>query len=273
MFPVIKWAGGKTQLLEQIKSLMPTKYDHYYEPFVGSGAVFLGLAPTSYIHINDINFQLMNLFVQIKENCDSLIGMVDDFDSVPCTKEFYYEMRKQYNEAIKLGIYSVRCAALLIWINKHCFNGLYRVNNQGIFNVPYNNKTGGRSINEDNIREISAYLNRKKVFMYCGDYKDLCRTVTSGDFVYFDSPYVPESPTASFTKYTRNGFNLQDHEDLAELFKKLDKEGAKLMLSNNDVPLVRELYKGYNIHSFDVRRMINRNSSKRTGKEVIITNY
>lgn len=272
MTPVLKWAGGKTQLLDQIIANMPSVYNDYYEPFIGGGAVLLGLAPNRAI-INDINGQLVNLYVQLKNSPECLINMINELDSFHCTKERYYLLRERYNFKIVNSEYDVESAALMIWINKHCFNGLYRVNKKGLFNVPYNNKTCGRSIDESNLRAISNYLNHNDITITCHDFEKACETVSDGDFVYFDSPYVPESLTASFTDYTLDGFTYKDHLRLASLFKKLDRLGAKVLLSNNDVPLVRSLYKGYDIITLEVKRMINRDASKRTGKEVLVRNY
>ena len=270
--PILKWAGGKTQLLQHISDNMPSVYNRYYEPFIGSASVLFSLLPNQ-AYINDINEQLVNLFFQVKNATESVIFMVNELDSKPCDKKRYYAIREQYNEKILSRVLDAECAALMIWINKHCFNGLYRVNNKGLFNVPYNNKANGNSIEENNIRAISEYLQNADITITCLDFEQACNGVAAGDFVYFDSPYVPESLTASFTDYTINGFSIADHERLAALFRRLDGIGAKLMLSNNDVPLVRELYSHYRIQSLDVKRMINRNASKRTGKEVIITNY
>ena len=272
MAPVLKWAGGKTQLLEPIQAGMPASYRRYYEPFVGGGAVFLRVSPQK-AFINDINKQLMNLYAQLKTSAASLIEQVREMDSIPCSKEFYYAVREKYNRKIAGQELDAECAALMIWLNKHCFNGLYRVNRRGFFNVPYNNKVTGKSIDEQNIKAISSYLQQADITMTCLDFEKACENVGPGDFVYFDSPYVPESITASFTDYAMGGFSLSDHERLAALFQKLDKAGAKLMLSNNDVPLVRALYAGYNIRPLHVKRLINRNADKRTGREVLITNY
>ena len=272
MSPVLKWAGGKTQLLNHIADNMPEEYNNYYEPFVGGAAVLLGLSPAQ-AYVNDVNEQLVNLYAQLKIAVESVIAKVNEMDSTPCTKELYYAIRAQYNKKISSREFDAECAALMIWINKHCFNGLYRVNSKGLFNVPYNNKTNGKSIDEGNIRAISEYLRNADISITCLDFEYACDNVSSGDFVYFDSPYIPESVTASFTDYTENGFSLTDHERLAALFKRLDKIGAKIMLSNNDVPLVHSLYDGYHIQSLDVKRMINRNAHKRFGKEVLVTNY
>lgn len=272
MSPVLKWAGGKTQLLNSITERMPGTYNRYFEPFVGSGAVFLSIAPQN-TFINDINPQLINLYRQLKENPSDLIAFVNKLDVNPCDKDFYYTVRDQYNKKISENILDAECAALMIWINKHCFNGLYRVNNKGFFNVPYNNKISGKSIDESNIRSISSYLQKNNVTISCLDFELFCQDIKTNDFVYFDSPYIPESDTANFTDYTKDGFCYTDHERLAELFKHLDRIGAKVLLSNNDVSLVHDLYSGYNIQSLDVKRMINRNPAKRTGKEVLISNY
>ena len=272
MSPVLKWAGGKTQLLEQITESMPYEYNNYYEPFVGGAAVLLSVSPVQ-AFVNDVNEQLVNLYQQLKNAVESVIAKVNEMDAMPCTKELYYAVRELYNDKITKRDFDAECAALMIWINKHCFNGLYRVNSKGLFNVPYNNKVKGTSIDEENMRIISDYLKKANVTITCLDFEKACDGVKKEDFVYFDSPYVPESISASFTDYTIGGFTSADHERLAALFKRLDGIGAKVMLSNNDVPLVRELYEGYNIQSLNVKRMINRNANKRTGKEVLITNY
>lgn len=270
--PAIKWAGGKTQLLNIITENLPDSYNNYYEPFIGGGAVLLSVKPEKAL-INDINEQLISLYIQIRDSVDDVLNKINNLDSVPCTKEFYYSIREQYNQKILSGEKDAQAAALMIWLNKHCFNGLYRVNSKGLFNVPFNNRVKGKSVDESNIRAISDYLNQAKVNITCMDFEEACTTVSAGDFVYFDSPYVPESETAYFTNYAKGGFSLEDHKRLSKLFKCLDEKGAKIMLSNNDVPLVRELYEGYKIQSFAVKRMINRNANKRTGKEVLITNY
>lgn len=272
MSPVLKWAGGKTQLLNHIEEIMPKTYNRYYEPFIGGGALFFSVAPKK-AFINDINAQLINLYFQLKENAKVVIDIVNKLDSTSCDKEFYYNIRENYNKKISSNTFDAECAALMIWINKHCFNGLYRVNGKGLFNVPYNNKINGKSIDENNIMLISSYLKTSDISINCLDFEDFCKDIKTDDFVYFDSPYIPESDTANFTDYTKTGFSLSDHERLAALFKRLDKIGAKLLLSNNDVPMIYDLYKDYNIKSIDVKRMINRNASKRIGKEVLISNY
>ena len=270
--PVLKWAGGKTQLLDQIAGRMPTEYSHYYEPFIGSAAVLLGILPGQ-AFVNDINEQLINLYTQLKIAVDSVITKVNEMDASPCTKELYYAIRDQYNTKISNRDFDAECAALMIWINKHCFNGLYRVNSKGLFNVPYNNKVNGSSVDPSNLRNIGQFLRERNVKITIGDFERVCEDATPNDFIYFDSPYVPVSDTANFTDYTKDGFTLEDHKRLAKLYRRLASIDVKVMLSNNDVPLVRELYEGFRIETINVRRAINRDATKRTGSEVIVTNY
>lgn len=270
--PFVKWAGGKTQLLEQLKNRLPDSYETFYEPFIGGGALLLSIQPKKAI-INDSNEQLINAFKQLKYNTDSVINIVKDFNSKTCNKEYYLELRERYNKKIASNELDAECAALMIWINKHCFNGLYRVNSKGLFNVPYNNSTTVKTISEENLINIGRYLTENDVKIRLGDFEAACFDCSKGDFVYLDSPYIPVSKTAYFTDYTKDGFAYDDHKRLSELFRTLDKKGIKVMLSNNDVPLAYELYDGFNIENVDVRRNINSNANKRTGKEVIITNY
>ena len=272
--PVLKWAGGKTQLLEHIAQNMPRACNRYFEPFLGGGAVLFGLRP-SRASVNDRNEPLMNLYAQLKVSAERVIENVRELDAAPVGKEVYYAVRDRYNEKLAAREFDAECAALLIWMNKRCYNGLYRVNRAGRFNVPYNHnrKANLKSMDEANLRAISAYLREADVTMTCMDFEQACKDVSAGDFVYFDSPYVPESDTARFTDYTAGGFTMSDHERLAALFRRLDALGAKVMLSNNDVPWVRARYAGYRTQSLDVRRMMNCNGNKRTGKEVLILNY
>lgn len=270
--PFVKWAGGKRQLLKRFESRMPETYRRYFEPFIGGGALFLDTQPENAV-INDTNKQLLNVYRQLKKDPEVVISLVNELDKPLCDKGRYLVMRERYNRKIQDQEFDAEGSALMIWINKHCFNGLYRVNSKGFFNVPYNNRVSGASIDEENLRNIGTYLQKNKIEIREGDFEEACKDVEVNDFVYFDSPYLPASETANFTDYTKDSFYLEDHERLAALFKRLDALGAKLLLSNHDVPLVYELYKGYRIESVDVRRGINNVASKRTGKEVIVTNY
>ncbi len=269
MVPFVKWAGGKRQMLEQLCIRMPDTYNAYYEPFVGGGAMVLSLAPEE-ARINDINQELVHTYTEIRDHLDALLEKLMELDKVTCTREFYYELRSRYNEKRLNSSYDTEMAALFIYLNKHCFNGLYRVNTKGEFNVPWNQKQSIRSMDMENIKAISAYL--KSVTITCQDFEQALAGVQKGDFIYFDSPYAPLNPT-SFDSYTKEGFTEEEHRRLAELFRELTKKGVYCMLTNHNTELIQELYEGFLIEEIDVRRAINSDPKKRRGKEVIIRNY
>ena len=270
--PFVKWAGGKRQLLTQIKERMPEKYDNYYEPFVGGGAVVFELLPANAL-INDINKSLINAYRQICNAPEAFLKTVKKLDEEMWEdgKAYYYSLREHYNDKLKKAEYDVELAALLVFINKHCFNGLYRVNEKGLFNVPYNNSRRA-SVDEKVIMEISKYL--QGVTIVDGDFQAACRNAKKGDFVFIDSPYAPLNPT-SFESYTKEGFDLESHIRLANLFDELTARGCKCMLTNHNTDLINKLYgnKSYKIDVVSVKRMINSDASNRVGEEVIICNY
>ena len=273
MTPFVKWAGGKGQLVERLLARMPEQYNAYYEPFIGAGAMLLYIHPEVPTYINDINTQLIHAYKIIRDDMDGFIETIDEMDAVVCDKEHYYKMREKYNEKIAAEVFDTELAALFIYMNKHCFNGLYRVNSKGMFNVPWNNKQTGSSINHDNIRAISYYLNNANVTILNGDFEVACQNCVAGDFVYFDSPYDILSKTASFADYTKESFKEEDHRRLAELYRTLSEKGVQCMLTNHNTELIQELYAGFKMEIVEVRRAINSNASKRTGQEVIIINY
>jgi len=270
--PFVKWAGGKRQLLAQIRERMPREYNRYYEPFIGGGAVVFDLLPKNAL-INDINEALINAYVQIRENVDSFLDSINRIDSAigEDGKAYYYSMRNLYNMKLEKMEYDIELAALFVFLNKHCFNGLYRVNSKGLFNVPYNNSKRV-SYDEESIRMTSDYL--KKVTITTGDFEDACRNADRGDFVFLDSPYAPLNPT-SFESYTKEGFTLESHERLARLYDELTERGCYCMLTNHNTELIEQLYgnKGYTISVVNVKRMINSDANNRKGQEVIICNY
>ncbi|MCI8626734.1 MAG: Dam family site-specific DNA-(adenine-N6)-methyltransferase [Lachnospiraceae bacterium] len=290
--PFIKWAGGKRQLLTQIKERMPEHYRRYYEPFVGGGAVIFELQPANAL-INDINKALINVYQQICRMPEEFIKKVQELDAGLAeygvaeptnsksrqkeakekegAKQYYYTIRKQYNERLAKECFDVELAARFVFLNKHCFNGLYRVNGQGLFNVPYNNSVSP-SIDESSIRDISAYL--QKVTILEGDFEEACKEAKEGDFVFIDSPYAPLNPS-SFESYTKEGFDLESHKRLARLFDELTERGCYCMLTNHNTELIHELYgeKGYQVDVVGVKRLINSDATKRVGEEVIIYNY
>ena len=274
--PFIKWAGGKRQLLPYIRKKVPKSYNNYYEPFLGGGSVLIDLQPKQAV-INDINEQLINTYIQIRDNVNNIIKILDDYKQQTKDKDkdffkyFFNQLKNQYNDKIKKGILDEESASMFIWLNKHCFNGLYRVNKQGLFNVPYN-RSITHNIDNDNFLQMSKFLSNN-ISILNEDFTIALNTVKKNDFVYIDSPFVPISDTANFTSYTKDKFNDADHERLAILFYKLDGLGAKLLLSNNNVAKVRKLYKDYNIETIDIKRSINCDSSKRYSQEVLISNY
>ncbi len=267
--PFVKWAGGKRQLLEHLSVRMPKEYTDYYEPFVGGGALLFHQKP-SWAFINDINRELIHTYTEIRDHVGPLSVLLSSMDQVTCTKEFYYEMRGRYNDKLKTKDYDTEMAALFIYLNKHCFNGLYRVNRKGQFNVPWNQKEQVRSVDVENIKNISYYL--KSVTITCQDFEASLETAKKGDFIYFDSPYAPLNP-ASFDSYTKEGFTEEEHRRLAKVFRELSERGCYCMLTNHNTELIQELYQDYLQEEVDVRRAINSDPKKRVGKEVIIRNY
>lgn len=270
--PFLKWAGGKRQLLDKILDRMPTNYNNYYEPFIGGGALLFELQPDSAV-INDINASLINTYRIIADRPHEFISTVMELDSkMPKDgKTYYYSLRKRYNNKLVKEEYDTELAALFVFLNKHCFNGLYRVNGKGLFNVPYNNSKR-ESINNESIIAVSEYLKNVKIMQ--GDFEKACTTAQKGDFVFFDSPYAPLNPT-SFESYTKEGFDLESHKRLADLFERLTDKGCYCMLTNHNTELINDLYgnKGYKMDVVRVKRMINSNASKRIGEELIIYNY
>lgn len=270
--PFVKWAGGKRQLLSQIKERMPEKYNNYFEPFVGGGAVTFELLPERAL-INDINKALINAYKQICDAPDVFLKAVNKLDEEMWEdgKKYYYSLREHYNDKLMKSEYDVELAALFVFINKHCFNGLYRVNGKGLFNVPYNNSRRD-SVDEDSIIEISKYL--KQITIIDGDFEEACKGAQKGDFIFLDSPYAPLNPT-SFESYTKEGFDIKSHKRLARLYDELTARGCYCMLTNHNTDLINDLYgnKDYKIDVVSVKRMINSDASNRVGEEVIICNY
>lgn len=270
--PFLKWAGGKRQLLDKIIDRMPIDYNNYYEPFIGGGALLFELQPGKAI-INDINASLINAYRTIADRPHEFISTVMELDSkIPKDgKTYYYLLRERYNNKLIKEEYDTELAALFIFLNKHCFNGLYRVNGKGLFNVPYNNSKR-ESINNESIMAVSEFLENVKIMQ--GDFEKACNNAQKGDFVFFDSPYAPLNPT-SFESYTKEGFDIESHKRLADLFERLTDKGCYCMLTNHNTDFINVLYgdKGYKMDVVRVKRMINSNASKRVGEEVIIYNY
>ena len=276
MQPFVKWAGGKRQLLSEIKKRLPADFNNYYEPFIGGGALLLELGHTPSI-ISDNNHVLIDAYKTIRDFPNELKKQLNDIqeehnsiDDKDRNKEFYYSKRKEFNDIIYSNEDLIRKTTLFIYLNKACFNGLYRVNQKGFFNVPSNQKTRINLYDDNNINEISSFL--KHVKIYNQDFEKTVETAQKGDLIFFDSPYAPLNPQ-SFDSYTKEGFSIEEHIRLAELYKSLSKKGVFCILTNHNTEFIRDLYRDFTIEEVNVKRMINSDSKNRVGKEVIITNY
>lgn len=274
LVPFIKWVGGKRQLLPQLKAQLPKNYNRYFEPFIGGGALFLSEKPHNAV-INDFNTELTNVWNVVKENADGLSLLLKEHERND-SKEYYLDIRSADRDGRIVNMTANERAARFIYMNKAGYNGLWRVNLKGQNNVPYGAHSKLNLIN-DNLFNVSQYLNENNIQILNGDYRKAVEEANTGDFVYFDPPYIPIDATSSFTSYTENGFGLVQQQQLRDTAIELSKKGVLVMLSNSDVPLIYDLYKevdGFFIQNVQATRMINSNGKKR-GKigEVIITNY
>ena len=272
MEPFVKWAGGKRQLLNEIKQRMPIKFNSYYEPFVGGGALFMSLSHKRTI-ISDVSSELVLAYKVIVNDLDSLMNKLNqhEIEHLKNPMEYYYEVRSLDRNPGLNNLSDVEIAARFIYLNKACFNGLYRVNSKGLFNVPSGKKERIKTYDESNLKKLSEYL-KESVEIRQGDFESSCYDIAHGDFVFFDPPYDLLNET-TFEKYNANSFGKEGQKRLADFTKKLDKMGVCFMLTNHNTPLIRELYKDFNIDKVQVKRMINSDASNRVGEEVIITNY
>ena len=281
--PFIKWVGGKTQLLDEIRTKYPQSIEKYCEPFVGGGAVLFDILSKfqpKEILINDINKNLINTYKEIRYNCENLILELKKLQNLYLSKnevekkEMFYEKRSRFN----LLDENLEKASLFIFLNKTCFNGLYRVNSKGEFNVPFNNAKNPLLCDEENLRECSKLL--QNVQMRVGDYSE-CKSFIDGiTFVYIDPPYRPLRETSAFTSYDKNGFSDKNQIELGNFVSEISKKGAKVVLSNSDPKNTNEndnffdeLYSQFEIERVSASRMINSNAKKRGAiNELLITN-
>ena len=278
-YPFVKWAGGKTQLLPRISAFIPVIFKRYFEPFLGSGALFFWLNNTGIIfeaHLSDINDDLINTYKTVKFRVEELIEVLKIYEKeYRQNPRFYYKLRD--SPEFSSDDDYVKRAAKFITLNRTCYNGLYRVNRQGKFNVPMGRYKNPSICNSNNLRKVSVSLLQAEAKISVSDYKDLLHNgLGENDFIYLDPPYSPTSRTASFTGYTNSGFKDTDQEELANIFNQLDKQGCKVLLSNSDTALVRELYSSYSngIVEIDALRSINSKATRRSGhKELLIRNY
>ncbi|MFH2020251.1 MAG: DNA adenine methylase [archaeon] len=269
----IKWAGGKEKLLSQFKPFLPKKLETYYEPFLGGGAVFFfvsQIVKPKKIVLSDVNHLLIELYKNVKEDPDQLIQLlqVHKENHLVGKSEYYYKMRDKFNQLQN----TIKKSALFLFLNKTCFNGLYRENSKGEFNVPIGSYKNPSIYNPDDIKRASRLL--KNVELIEQDFEKILPLVKRGDFVYMDPPYHPVSETSSFTSYSKDDFGVEDQKRLAEFCRKLNKKGVQFMLSNSDTELIKKLYSEFKIHIVTVRRLISADKSKRNMiNEVVVTNY
>ena len=282
--PFVKWAGGKGALVEEYSKLglIPLKFNRYFEPFLGGGAMFFYLWRRGVIkneaYLSDINKELISTYKIIKEDVNSLISQLEKLKD-KYSEEMFYHFRTEYNKLKKLDVLNfqmrVRKAALFIYLNKTCYNGLYRENRKGEFNVPFGRYKNPNILDEENLRWVNKAL-QNAILSVC-DFEECALKAKEGDFVYFDPPYIPISSTASFTSYHQRDFTIEDQERLAKVIEKLSSRGVYVLLSNASHPEIKRLYKDISgIHFFEVLapRYINSNGNKRGPiREYALTNY
>ena len=271
--PVLKWVGGKRQLLNDIIPMIPKNCSTYVEPFIGGGAVLFELQPKKAI-INDFNSELINVYTVIRDYPEELIKELQ-FHKENNTSEYFYTVREYDRKPDFFSkMTSVQKAARVIYLNKTCYNGLYRVNSAGQFNSPYGKYKNPNIVNETVIRAMSKYCNENNIVIKNGDFKDALKGLRRGAFVYLDPPYMPISSSSSFTGYTENGFNENKQRELKKLCDKLDEKGIKFLQSNSDCEFIRDLYSGYKIKTIKAKRAINsKGNSRGEINEVLIYNY
>lgn len=269
--PFVKWVGGKRQLIDEIEPLLPERFSTYCEPFLGGGAVLFHLQPSKAI-VNDLNEDLIIVYETIRDDLEDLIASLKKHEN---NSDYYYKIRdldrdkKAYKKMSK-----VEKASRILYLNKTCYNGLFRVNSAGEFNVPFGNYKSPNIVNEPTLRAVSQYLSKRNIQFFSKDYDEVLRKLRKGTFVYLDPPYDPVSDTSSFTGYNKGGFDKEEQIRLKECCDRLNEKGIRFMLSNSNTNFIRELYKEYEIVIVSARRNINSDSKKRGEiEEVIVRNY
>lgn len=258
--PILKWAGGKTQLLEHLLARVPTDFNRYIEPFFGGGAFFFALNPQDSI-ISDANPEIINLYRQVADNVDAVVRWLSSWEN---SEEVFYRVRAL--DWTKL--LPVEAAARTIYLNKTCFNGLYRLNKKGEFNTPYGRYKNPKLIDKIGLNAAAATLAKAKIV--CGDYLQILQKAQKGDFIFLDPPYIPISSNADFKRYTKVQFSLEDHIKLAKEANRLTELGCHVILTNSDHPSVFEIYKNYNISTIQTKRFISCDGNNRIGRDTII---
>ena len=273
--PFVKWAGGKRQIIPILNENLPETFDTYFEPFLGGGALLFHMLTErngQKCGISDLNSNLVLSYTTIRDRIDALITSLKNHEKnyQKDSKSYYYNIRESNPRS------EIEKTSRLIFLNRTCFNGLYRVNSKGKFNVPLGKYTNPNIVNEENLRSVSSILQSSRVSIKCRDFEAVLQDAKKGDLVYFDPPYQPVSKTANFTSYTNKDFTYDDLSRLAKLCKKLDSKGCKVILSNSDSKEVADMFsdKSWKVNKIQANRSINSNSKKRTGHfELLIKNY
>jgi DNA adenine methylase len=273
--PFVKWAGGKRQLISVLNESLPKSFGTYFEPFLGGGALLFNMLTEKNkqkCNISDLNSDLVLAYVTIRDRVDDLISSLKQHEKYyqKDSKSYYYSIRESNPRD------EIEKTSRLLFLNRTCFNGLYRVNSKGKFNVPLGKYTNPNIVNEDNLRSVSSILTSSKVTIQCRDFEAVLRNAKKGDLVYFDPPYQPVTNTANFTSYTSKNFTYDDLNRLANLCMELDSKGCNVLLSNSNSKEVVDMFskKPWKISKIKANRSINSNSSKRTGHfELLIKNY
>ena len=271
--PFLKWAGGKRQLLPVLRAHLPANWQtlRYYEPFLGAGALLFNLSPRRAV-VNDANQQLIQTYQALKQSCEEVIALLEEHREHHC-QEYYYQIRGMDRDSGFEALPAAVKAARLIYLNKTCFNGLHRVNNQGWFNVPYGRYVNPAICEADVLRSVGDYLRRNNITLRSGDFAAAVRGARRDSFVYFDPPY--HSPdNANFTSYQANTFGETEQRRLRDTFAALTRRGVPCLLSNSDTAFIRHLYDGYHIDTIQARRAINSDATQRGAvNEVLIWNW
>ncbi|MCR4890654.1 MAG: DNA adenine methylase [Lachnospiraceae bacterium] len=269
--PVLKWVGGKRQLLDSLSPLLPKQITSYCEPFVGGGALLFHLQPEKAL-INDINSDLIRVYLVIKENVQELIEELKNYRN---ESDFFYSVREWDRDKEKYSsLTDIQKAARILYLNKTCYNGLYRVNKAGEFNAPFGNYHNPNIVNEQVLLAVSAYFNEAQVSFSSLDYEEVLSQVDNDCFVYLDPPYDPVSQTSSFTGYAKAGFSKEDQIRLRESCDQLDRRGIRFMLSNSATPFILDQYSAYHITLVQAKRAVNSVASGRGEvDEVVVRNY
>lgn len=268
--PFLKWAGGKGRLLPQLEPLLPPGHElrRHVEPFFGGGAMFFARQPSRAL-VSDVNPNLITTYQAVQGDVEGVIERLSAL-AARHSSDAYYRVRERYNRAARID--EVERAAMFIYLNKTCFNGLHRVNARGEFNVPAGSYKNPRIVDGEGLRAASFALQGADI--RCQPFDALLRDARPGDFVYLDPPYAPVSETANFTSYALGGFGAADQIRLRDVFRELDRRGCRLMLSNSDVPFIREIFAGYRIDVVMAARAINADASRRGPvAEVVVRNY